>query len=104
MLDDKSVLDLLLAIGWQREFPGQHFQFGVVSWLWLDLQDLNFDTLVLRYWQVILDDDFPGCGGVVVDCNEIGIGATSQIILQQVAFIYCTLARLTLDLDRVIDA
>src|SRR5215471_17567283 len=74
------------------------------GWLRLNLQDLDFDALMLWYRQMILDHDFSGCSGIIMYSDEIGIGATSQIILQEIASIHCPLNRLMLDLDRVIDA
>ncbi len=36
--------------------------------------------------------------------GEIGIGATSQVILQEIALIHCTFNQFALDLDCVVDA
>src|SRR5690242_16043486 len=104
MLNDEPVLNLLLTICWQGKFPGQHCQFGLFNWLWLNLQDLDFDALMLWYGQMILDHDFSGCSSIIMYGDEVGIGATPQIILQEIASIHSALNWLMLNLDRVINA
>src|SRR5579883_1199662 len=104
LLNHETVLDPLLAVRRERELPSQQFEFRFFDRRWLQLLDLDLDTLVLGDRQAVADLDFSGTPGVVMDRDAVAIGVATQIILQQIALIDAAFGRLAFDFDVIVDA